>query len=104
MDDDFDNDEDYVSLHNSSLDSDTTLDKVLLERNQPGSESWAWKKRRNFPRCYGFSGRPGVNADLDVYSTAREVFDEFFTDSLWERMIIETNSYAVQNPPTPSRK
>ena len=93
-----------VSLHNSSIDSDTPLDKILLERNQPGSDRWAWKKRTNFPRHYGFSGQPGVMVDLYMESTAREVFDQFFPDTLWEIMVKETNAYAIQNPPTPSRK
>ena len=98
---------DYVSLHNSSIssvDSDLPLSEVRLQRNQPGSKEWTWRKRENVPLRYGFAGQPGVKVDLDADSTAREVFDCFFTPALWQTMEEETNRFAVQNPPTPSRK
>ena len=94
----------YVSLHDSSIDSDTPLATLRLDRNVPGGDRWAWRKKPNVPLRYGFQGHPGVKADLDVHSTPRQVFDAFFTDALWEVMVKETNAYAVQNPPTPSRK
>ena len=94
----------YVSLHDSSIDSDSPLATVRLDKNHPGSDRWAWKKKSNVPLRYGFQGRPGVKADLRVDSTPREVFDAFFTDALWEVMVKETNAFAVKNPPTPSRK
>ena len=99
-----DEDLDYVSLHNSSqssIDSDTPLSQVRLLRNQPGSGDW--KKKINVPLRYGFSGQPGVMVDLDADSTAREVFDSFFTPALWVTVEEETNRYAIQNAPTPSK-
>lgn len=104
-DDDTEEDLDYVSLHNSSIDSDAPLSEVRLSRNQPGSEEWTWRRTSNVPTRYGFDGTPGVKVDhLDADSSAREVFDCFFTPALWATMEEETNRYARQNPATPSRK
>ena len=60
-------DMDYVSLHNSSIDSDEPLSDRLnrafqrkIARNAPGTDNFKWAKEENFPRRHGFSGTPGV--------------------------------------------
>ena len=105
-----DSDLDYVSLHDSSLDSDEPLsnlfDAALQRRhkeNAPGKAAFFWRRRENVPRRYGFAGRPGVQpGHLDADSSARELFDLFYTPDLWKTTKEETNRYADQNRPKPS--
>ncbi|XP_042856522.1 piggyBac transposable element-derived protein 4-like [Penaeus japonicus] len=106
-DDDDDWDElEYVSALDSSVDSDQPL-SVTLERlakvNAPGTSRFEWKKKENVPRRFAFAGRPGVKLDyLSAESSAKDIFDSFFTEQLWEKMVEETNRYADQNPPVSS--
>ena len=108
-------DMDYVSLHNSSIDSDEPLSQAYnralqkkIARNAPGTANFKWEKEENFPRRHGFSGTPGVQlGHLEKDSSPRELFDCFFTPTLWEMMALETNRYAQQkkdarDPPSAS--
>ena len=109
-DSDTDEELDYVSPHDSSMDSDSPLSIAFnafmqekVARNAPGSDDFEWKKRENFVTRYGFAGTPGVKeAHLDADSTPRELFDCFFTPNLWKTMMEETNRYAAQHQPNDS--
>ncbi|MEL7520969.1 MAG: hypothetical protein AAGJ80_04955, partial [Cyanobacteria bacterium J06553_1] len=111
-DTDMDEELDYVSPHDSSMDSDTPLsvyrDSFVQEKvadGAPGTDDFQWseEKEENFAKRYGFSGTPGVKvAHLSANSTPREFFDCFFTPNLWKTMKLETNRYAAQHPPKDS--
>ena len=108
-DDDVDEEElDFVSVHDSSIDSDEPLANHVrrsFARNAPGTESFVWNNRENVPRRHGFSGQPGVTVDLlDATSTPKEILDCFLTPELWSIICEETNRYASQHPVTPSRR
>ena len=56
-----DDDLDYVSQHDSSIesiDSDAPLESVFLQRNAPGSKSWRWTPGEAVPRKHTFAGAP----------------------------------------------
>ena len=95
---------DYVSQHDSSIDSDEPLAQARVRRNQPGTKDYVWKDADNFRHRVGFSGKEGVDDSFGLTedSTPREFFDCFFTPDLWRTMVTETNRYADQNPPRTS--
>ncbi|XP_037774250.1 uncharacterized protein LOC119570673 [Penaeus monodon] len=67
VDDDSDEDFDYVPLVDTSLDSDEPLTEYVRrhwERNAPGTPSFCWSKRENFVRRHCFEGTPGVKHPL----------------------------------------
>ncbi|XP_037803994.1 piggyBac transposable element-derived protein 4-like [Penaeus monodon] len=77
VDDDWEEDFDYVPLVDTSLDSDV---RRHWERNAPGTPSFCWSKRENFVWRHCFEGTPGVKAPLEESSSP----------------------YVRQNPRTPS--
>ncbi|XP_070000311.1 piggyBac transposable element-derived protein 4-like [Penaeus vannamei] len=98
---------DYVSSHDTSIDSDEPLSAVARRfamRNAPGTPGFVWKKKRPFVRRHPFQGVPGVEEAclLHADSTAREILDCFLTPELWDTMTRETNRYVEQRPVTPS--
>ncbi|XP_037782728.1 piggyBac transposable element-derived protein 4-like [Penaeus monodon] len=105
VDDDSDEDFDYVPLVDTSLDSDEPLAEYVRrhwERNAPGTPSFCWSKRENFVRRHCFEGTPGVKAPLEDSSTPLEVFTSVFPEELFQTIMDETNRYVRQNPRTPS--
>ena len=93
---------DYVSLHNSSIDSISSIDSdeplanVHLQRNAPGSKKWKWTSGCAVPCKHIFSGAPGLQQGLlGDDPTPAECFGLFFTPALWTTMKEETNRYAV---------
>ena len=94
-----DDDLDYVSQHDSSIDSiddDEPLANVHLQRNAPGSRNWKWSSGQAVPRKHAFSGTPGLQQGLlDANPTPADFFGLFFTPALWTTMKGETNRYAV---------
>ncbi|ROT63946.1 hypothetical protein C7M84_018135 [Penaeus vannamei] len=98
---------DYVSSHDTSIDSDEPLSAVARRfamRNAPGTPGFVWKKKRPFVRRHPPQGVPGVEEAclLHADSTAREILDCFLTPELWDTMTRETNRYVEQRPVTPS--
>ncbi|ROT76067.1 hypothetical protein C7M84_005377 [Penaeus vannamei] len=82
---------DYVSSHDTSIDSDEPLSAVARRfamRNAPGTPGFVWKKKRPFVRRHPFQGVPGVEEAclLHADSTAREILDCFLTPELWDTM------------------
>ena len=93
---------DYVSLHNSSIDSISSIDSdeplanVHLQRNAPGSKKWKWTSGCAVPCKHIFSGAPGLQQGLlGDDPTPADCFGLFFTPALWTTMKEETNRYAV---------
>ena len=96
---------DYVSLHNTSTDSDEPLANARLRNNAPGTDHFTWRDVEAVPCRYGFRGDEGIKLlSLTEESSPREIFDAFFTPDLWDTMTIETNRYAAQHPPKTSSK
>ncbi|XP_042860555.1 piggyBac transposable element-derived protein 4-like isoform X3 [Penaeus japonicus] len=99
---------DYVSAHDTSKDSGEPLSEVACRCsacNAPGSKGWkGWYMEENVPRCYSFSGTPGLKDGLGLEkdSTAKEIFNCFFPPELWQTIERETNLYGQQRPPYPS--
>ncbi|XP_069982311.1 piggyBac transposable element-derived protein 4-like [Penaeus vannamei] len=98
---------DYVSSHDTSIDSDEPLLAVARRfamRNAPGIPGFVWKKKRPFMHRHPFQGVPGVEETclLHADSTAREILDCFLTPELWDTMTRETNQYVEKRPVTPS--
>ena len=93
---------DIVSGHDTSIDSDEPLSTAYVKAlqrkiapNAPGTPAFKWEDQDNFVRRYGFTGTPGVQVGhLDVDSTPKEIFDLFFTPTLWYQIALETNKYA----------
>ena len=102
MDTESDSELDYVSLHDSSLDSDEPLSNVharYRRDNAPGKDPFKWLNRPAVPRKYGFDAVPGLQEGLlEPDATPRDVFELFFTPDLWTTMKDETNRYAFQHP------
>jgi len=71
VDDDWEEDFDYVPLVDTSLDSDV---RRHWERNAPGTPSFCWSKRENFVWRHCFEGTPGVKAPLEESSSPLDVF------------------------------
>ena len=100
-DDAEDDDVDYVSEHDSSIDSDAPLSDLVhranLKRNAPGTKGWKWRPQvDNVVRRFPFTGAPGiVDGLLEDEPTAADCFQLFFTPALWTRVKEETNRYAV---------
>ncbi|XP_037800347.1 piggyBac transposable element-derived protein 4-like [Penaeus monodon] len=68
VDDDLEEDFDYVPLVDTSLDSDEPLAEYVRrhwECNAPGTPSFCWSKRENFVRRHCFERTPGVKAPLE---------------------------------------
>ncbi|XP_047486587.1 piggyBac transposable element-derived protein 4-like [Penaeus chinensis] len=95
---------DYVSAHDTSIDSDEPLSEYAhrhAARNAPGSKGWkGWYKEENVPRRHGFCGTPGLKEELGLEedSTPREILDCFFPPDLWQTLETQTNLYAEQHP------
>ena len=96
---DDDVDFDYVSQHDSSIDSidsDEPLANVHVQRNAPGSKKWMWSSGLAVPLKHAFSGTPGLQQGLlGDDPTPADFFGLFFTPALWTTMKEETNRYAV---------
>jgi len=92
---DCESEEDFVPLDDTSLDSDDTLAEYVRRRKActaPGISSFVWRKRENEPRRFDFTAAPGVKVpDLDAESTPEEVFRQFLTQELLEKIVQETN-------------
>ena len=90
---------DYVSQHDSSIDSidsDEPLANVHLQRNAPGSKKWKWTPGLAVVRKHIFAGAPGLQHGLlGEDPTPADFFGLFFTPALWTTMKEETNRYAV---------
>ncbi|XP_042872685.1 piggyBac transposable element-derived protein 4-like [Penaeus japonicus] len=100
-----DEQEDYVGLVDTTLESDEPLSAYVdrrRSRNEPGTPSFVWRKRDNFPRKHAFAAHPGVKADLDGSSTPLEIFRCLFPEDLLLHIITETNLYAETRPPPSS--
>lgn len=85
---------DYVSQVDTTLESDeplATFASRVWQRNEPGSPNFVWRKKDNVPKRFGFTGDPGVKADLDLYSSPFEIFKCFFTDDLLDHIVSESN-------------
>jgi len=83
--------EDFVPLDDTSLDSDENLAEYVRRRRArtaPGISSFVWRKRENEPRRFDFTAAPGVKVpDLDAESTPEEVFRQFLTQELLEKIV-----------------
>ena len=103
---------DYVSQHDSSIDSDAPLSDFVcranLKRNAPGTPGWKWRPQvDNLVRRFPFTEAASagiVDGLLEDEPTAADCFQLFFTPALWTRVKEETNRYAVdwamRHPPS----
>ncbi|ROT63945.1 hypothetical protein C7M84_018134 [Penaeus vannamei] len=96
---------DYVSVVDTTLDADEPLARYLeriVYRNAPGTPNFRWRKKDNFPRKVAFSGDPGFKVPLTVESTPLDIFSYLMTDDVIDHIVSETNLYAVARPPAAS--
>ena len=97
VDPDSDVDVDYVSVHNSSMDSNEPLSTVredIYRKNAPGTTNFSWRDADCIPRknCFANDRVHGVkDPDLSRTSTPLECFRAFFTREIWSHVVTETN-------------
>ncbi|XP_042888059.1 piggyBac transposable element-derived protein 4-like isoform X2 [Penaeus japonicus] len=90
-----DEDYDFVSTHNTSLDSDEPLSEYanrVIHRNSPGTPGFKWRNRENVTRKFGFAATPGLTVDLSASQSPHKFLQAFFTDEMINIIVEETNS------------
>lgn len=74
---------DYVSQHNTGLDSDKPLSTTGARAWEQNAFEFKWSKWENMPRRSGFSGCPGDKVpDLHSESTPLAIFSHFVITEL----------------------
>ena len=90
---------DYVSVHNTSTESEGLPDDEPLstfrdrnaDKNKPGTKKFFWRDRENVHRKHDFQGVPGVK-DPDLHpQSILDIFRAFMTLEIWDHVVKETN-------------
>ena len=76
----------------NSLDSDGP--SPAQRPRQYTAQTLTWHKRDCSPTIHSFTGSPGVKANIDRNTSALDIFSEFFTPTLMDIVITETNKFA----------
>ena len=74
----------------------TTRGRGHTPRPNPLGE---WKKAEPHSYCYGYYLTPGATGTFAPHISPLELFCKFFTDEVWDLMMVETNRYAGLNLP-----
>ncbi|XP_047488015.1 uncharacterized protein LOC125038543 isoform X2 [Penaeus chinensis] len=97
-----DSEMDYVSLKDTSPDSDELLyaaDKGPWQRKAPGTNRFVWQKQDDFPRHWWFKGCPGVKVpNLNATSSSADVYRCIVTDEFMDVIVRGTNWYCQCYP------